>query len=402
MLYVLLYYGIIIIILMLVIFFIYVRLKYRFWAIQPVYHFYDVHFWFKNKGVIRETLPEKNRYTQTKTIKTRKFSDISEIKLNEIVRLLQLNYLRDGDNHFRPMTQNVAPYFVSHSAPAFISTFYTTKRLQVGTSTETIETQRLAGVITSRPLRVKFVRKGAEMEVYYVDYLCIDKNERKKGIAQQLIQTHEYNQSHLNHEIGVSLFKREEELTSIVPLCAYKVYCFDTKAWIIEPEMLSKRYALVKTDRQNVVYLRNFMVETEKLWDITVTTNISNLMELIETQNVYVYFVMRDEEIQSAYFFRKTCTNLDKYGEILSCFASIKSNELTTPDFVTGFKMALWKILTENTNYMYLCIEDISSNNHIIKNLKQKTPPMIVSTYAYFFYNFAHSPFLSNKVLIIN
>ena len=108
---------------------------------------------------------------------------------------------------------------------------------------------------------------------------------------------------------------------------------------------------------------------------------------------------MVDDHIISAYFFRKTCVQVEKNMEVLSCFASISK---TNDDiFIQGFKISFWKISAEN-NFGFSAIEDISDNDIIINNIKQKTKPIIVSPTAYFFYNFAYPTFKSNKVLIIN
>ena len=71
--------------------------------------------------------------------------------------------------------------------------------------------------------------------------------------------------------------------------------------------------------------------------------------------------------------------------EVLSCFASISN---TNDDvFIQGFKISFWKISAEN-NFGFSAIEDISHNDIIINNIKQKTKPIIVSPTAYFFYNY--------------
>jgi len=75
-----------------ILFFLYIRIKYRFWALQPVFHFYDLYYWFVNAGIIRKELPEKNRYTNFKNIKTYLFEDIKEQALKEIIILIQLNF----------------------------------------------------------------------------------------------------------------------------------------------------------------------------------------------------------------------------------------------------------------------------------------------------------------------
>ena len=60
--------------------------------------------------------------------------------------------------------------------------------------------------MTGRPLHV-VINNGmndAKFDVYYIDYLCVDKSYRKKGIAPEVIQTHYYNQSHINKNITVN------------------------------------------------------------------------------------------------------------------------------------------------------------------------------------------------------
>ena len=43
--------------------YIYIRLKYGFWAVQPVFHVYNLLYMFKPPGIINDLLPEKNKYT---------------------------------------------------------------------------------------------------------------------------------------------------------------------------------------------------------------------------------------------------------------------------------------------------------------------------------------------------
>ena len=47
-------------------------------------------------------------------------------------------------------------------------------------------------------------------------------------------------------------------------------------------------------------------------------------------------------------------------------------------------------------------IEDISDNECIINDICLRSHPIIISPMAYFFYNFAYSPFKSGKCIIIN
>jgi hypothetical protein len=401
------------IVLLLIVFFIYIRIKFRFWALQPVFHFYDLYYWIANIGIIQEELPSKNRYTNFKNIKTISYDILSDQNIKDFVWIVQLNYLRNKENKFAPDQSNIMPYFKGHNHKSFWSFYYEPSFLLDSKTNTTISNENLIAVITGRPLNLTFYKnngknKKGEMDVYYIDYLCVEKMHRKKNIAPQLIQTHEYNQSHLNRKICVSLFKREEELTGIIPLTVYKTYCFNMRNWF-KPQGLRAKIQLLTGDKQNIYYLYNFINELTKKgkWDLTVLPAISNLMELVTTGNLFVKMLISEGEIIATYIFKKTCTFIEKDKEIISCIASFFQHPaLSKEEFIQGFKVALWSIIEqkekEPNKFKYLIVEDISDNNHIIENIKIKTHPIAVSPTAYFFYNFAHNPFKPNRILMIN
>ena len=393
------------IILCIIVFFMYIRLKYKFWALQPVFHFYDIYYWFINIGIIRKELPEINRYVNLKKIKTTCFENIDKLTKNEIVTLIRLNYLVNNENKYSPSLGNIAPYFIGHSDKTFWSYFFEPEFLIDNKTGKTIENNKIIGIITSRPLHVKInsLRKDAEFDVYYVDYLCVNKNWRKKNIATQLIQTHEYNQSHNNTQICVSLFKREEELTGIVPLTIYKTYCFHfTHKFWNQLKQLDTRITLLTGDKQNMYYFYNFINEVKNNWNIMIYPEISNIIELVVTNNLFVKMLVVNGDIDAIYIFRKTCTFIEKDKEIISCIASIKGPILTNEEFITGFYLSLMSIVKQNQNFNYLTIEDISNNTRIINNIYTHSHPIVVSPMAYFFYNFAYNSFKSENCLIIN
>lgn len=394
------------ILLILTIFFIFIRLKYRFWAVQPVYHFYDVYYWFTNVGIIRHELPEKNRYTNFREIETISSDKVSDVKLRDFTDLIQLNYLRNHDNTFIPEKDNIMPYFEGHNSPSFFSFFWQPDVLIDMKTNRTIDTKTLIGAITSRPLNVTIYNNTViNFSVFYVDYLCVKKGFRKKNIAPQLIQTHEYNQCHLNQNMCISLFKREGELTGIVPLTAYNTYMFDMKNWTDPPTPLHSKTTLLVGDSQNMYYLNNFLKETSKtnnIWDITIVPEMTNLISLVKSKNLYIYMLLTDMEIEAVYVFRNTCTHAEKGKKILDLIASHKTNTVSTSVFIQGFKNALWAILLDNPTYHYLSIEDISDNKYIIDNIQKKTHPTFTYPTAYFFYNYARSPFKSHRAFIVN
>jgi GNAT superfamily N-acetyltransferase len=354
----------------------------------------------KSPGIINESLPEKNKYTNFKNIDTILFSEITSLQSQRFLNLIKTNYLQNKDNIFAPQSENIVPYLTGHNDKTIVS-FYNEDNLLMDLKKGTmVNDKKIIGAMTTRPVYVVINNgdKEAKFRAYYVDYLCVDKFHRKKGVAPQLIQTHHYNQRQLNKNIVVSLFKREDELTGIVPLCVYSTYGFPVTTWT-KPLELSGEYKLVEINAQNFHFLFSFVRENSKKFDIVINTEVTNIIELLKTKNIFIYAIIVDDNIVCSYFFRKTCVQIEKGMEVLSCFASISNTNDQV--FIQGFKISFWKIAAENY-FGFAAIEDISDNNIIIDDLKQKTKPLIISPTAYFFYNFGYPTFQSNKVLIIN
>ena len=120
--------------------------------------------------------------------------------------------------------------------------------------------------------------------------------------------------------------------------------------------------------------------------------------------------LLKDDAVKAAYFFRKSCTFIKDGEEAISCFASLngmqeKENETGNNGnkiFIHGFKLAISTICLKDPGFCYAIVEEISDNNLIIENLKEKTWPDFVIPAAYFFYNYAHATIPAKRTLIIN
>ena len=376
----------------------YIKINFRFWSEQPVFHIYDFTYYLSQPKIINTELPEKNKYCNFKAIETYKYENTSLIKMDKFVKCICSNYLQNGGNQFIPEKNNIMPYFEGHNSSSFFS-FYWEPELLVNTSLETIKTKKLVGIMTTRPLHIT-VKSSIVFDAYYVDYLCVDKKHRKNGIASQIIQTHHYNQRHMNRNINVSLFKREDNLTGIIPICVYKTYCFDMSRWtkIID---LDASIKMIECNSTNIQYLTEFMKEIcPKKFEFYCISEISNMLELIKTKNIYIYMLIEADEVECVYFFRKTCTFIEEGNQCISCFASICRPKYDLDIFIHGYKVAIIKICKQ-VNFCYNILEDISDNLYIIQNLLEKTIPRIISPTAYFFYNYICHSFKPKKVLVI-
>jgi hypothetical protein len=384
---------------LIIFFFIYIKLKYHFWSIQPVFHFYDFYYWIKNVGIISTNLPNKNKYTNFNNVKT--YVSLNENQWKNITTFIQLNYLKNKNNTFHPKINNIQKYFIGHNHPCYWSFYNIDDIIHNTKNNNIIKNNKIIGTISSRPL--KCIIGNINFDLYYVDYLCVDKKYRKKNIAPQLIQTHEYNQSHYNKKISVSLFKREEELTGIIPLTCYDTFCYNVSDFVNDEDTdldLDINIKILTCDKNNIYYFYHFMKEYSHKWNIHIFPTISNLYNLIDSKNIFIKMLIIDTEIIAAYIFKKTCTYLDKNKQVLSCIGSINGTQLNNNEFIDGFKISLSSLIdsNENENLHFLSIENIS-DNQILNNY---TNCLLKSPTAYFFYNFAHSPFKSNKCLIIN
>ena len=383
--------------------FIYIRIKFRFWALQPVHHVYDMFYYFFPPGIINFSLPEKNRYCNFKDIETLDFQYLEDFKREKFVNFINKHFLRNNENIFSPKKENIIPYFTSHNTSCFFSFYYNNEPLVENKTNETVLNKRIIGVMTTKPVNI-FINNGnkdAIFDAYLVDYLCVDKSYRKKGIAQEIIQTHHYNQSYANKKIKVSLFKREGEITGIIPLCVYHSYAFDTSIWD-KPKRLNPKIALIEINKTNIYHLIDFIKLNKTNFDIVISTDVSNLLELIKSSNVVCYIVNEttSHNILCVYFFKKTCTFIQKEVEMISCFASINCCKKKDV-FIMGYKLALYKIKKRNLTFRVNLIENISDNNIIIDNILVNSQPMFKSITGWFFYNFAYKTFNSNKCLII-
>ena len=169
--------------------YVYIRVKYGFWVLQPVFHIYDFGYMMKPPGIIDSSLPAKNKYTNFREIDTIVISDLTSIQRQRFVNLIKANYLQNKDNIFSPQSENVLPYFIGHNDKSFISFFYKDDHMIDLKKGTTITDRKIIGAMTSRPLHIIINNgdKDAKFDAYYVDYLCVDKLHRKKGIAPQLI-----------------------------------------------------------------------------------------------------------------------------------------------------------------------------------------------------------------------
>jgi len=420
---------------------IYLKSKYGFWYYQPVIHSYDLFRLLQKPGIISPDLPSLNSsasqrflITDPKTLYTSKVSDLTSRECTHFQALIIRHYLHTHDgNVYEPKSTNIWTYFIGHEYPCFISfynepIYYLDDVISpISLANNIIEDRVPIGSITSRPLNIYFnnVPVPVPVPVYYVEFLCVNKKNRKHGIAPKLIQTHEYNQRHKNTKISVSLFKHEDHiLQGIVPLVVYSTYGFPITKWMkTPPPKIHPPYKMVAITPENIPDLIDFMKSQRTVYDVFIEPSIANVIELIKTDNIFIHVIFdlnsstsssaSGQQIVAAYFYRKSCVRIeDGQGEVLTLFGSLlnsnpntdlnpENNVDLTTLFILGFKNSFYTIAKKH-QFGFCGIESISQNITIINHLTNKTKPTIISPTAYFFYNYIYPTVHSTQIFILS
>ena len=389
--------GIGIIILLLLLFKFYIRIKFKFWSIQPVFHYHNLLYWIHPVGIINRKLPKTNRYCNFLNVNVTSFEERKPSEIDEIIGLLQGHYYRSEDGNYFPTLSSFSSYFVGNNSKTFISTYYKFITLLNNNNLTRVRDKQLLGVMTTRPINIT-LKKNITFPCYYVDYLCVHGKYRKKGIAPEIIQSHEYIQRHQNKKVVVSLFKREGQLTGIVPLTSYKTYQFVVSN-IIRRGALHAKMNFIEINKLSLHLFVNFIYSQKDKFDCFALPDIANLINLITNNTYKIYAIVEKHNLTACYIFRNTHMQYVD-GKAIEIFASI-SNCASDLIFINGFMIALYKY-SKSLRAKLITIENISHNYKIIDYiLSLNISAKAESPTAYFFYNYSMRQFLSQNVLLI-
>ena len=374
------YYFLILILILYIILFCYIKIKYAFWNIQPVFHYYNILYWFTSNRVINNELPVVNKYCNVREIKTFKYTDLTNIDKQYIINFLKSFFLRTDIVNYLPSIKSFESNFANNIYPSFISIYSNDTSLFDYKKNNKIDFKEIISVMTTRPLYISLYNR--DFPIYYVDYLCVHNLYRKKGIAPQIIQTHELNQRHNNKNVKVSLFKREGEINGIVPLVFYYTYGYKK---IDVYKIHDHSVSVVQVTKSSVYKFLEFFKLNKHLFDCCITPHISNLISLIENKIIFIYLLKQADDILGCYIFKDTDTlyNNKKSIECISSISAIKNDNINL--FYKGFTLAYYNI-TKQIKSKTLLIENVSHNNQIINKINNEC--FLYSPTAFFLYNY--------------
>lgn len=411
----LLNYILLIIIIIYLLFRFYLYKKFGFWIYQPVYHFHNIYYWF-HSGVINNDLPKINKFCNFYNVKTENFNNIDDCILDQIINLIHKNYYSSNNSIYLPSKESFISHLEGNNSQSFVSIYTKKTSIDISLNDLSFNLEKIVnipntiiGSMISKPLNISFINEKFKTKIYYVDYLCIDKNYRKSGIASEIIQTHEYIQAHKNNKYQISLFKREGNLTGIVELSKFNSYLYYINN-IKERNFPYGNVNLIEINKQNIQLLIEFLEEEKNKFEIFIVPDLTNLLNLIIHKTYYIYGLLVNHKLKSIYFFKDSFMFYkenkeykEKNNKCIEFFASINGvnniKDVNDELFINGFISSLSKISKKEFQYIY--IESISHNYLILNEMLKQVESIYINPVAYFFYNYAKNPIKSNKLFIL-
>jgi hypothetical protein len=332
------------------------------------------------------------------------FVDATDGEKQAFVNLLQCFLLPSENAVFVFNLENLETYLGGHMFSSYLSLYD-----RSGIEPSKIENNRNPiACISSRSGELYIM--GYKGPIYYIDFLCVKREEDFKKISRTLLQTHIYKQqlidemetkTHLGSQmVLVSLFRREKELlTGIVPLTRFQTVYYEIPQ-INKKMELSDHVILIHIDHTNVNSFIDFLESSQSRFECFLRTDIANLIGMIKSGTLYVYCLKRKEDILSVYIFRATRMSYAGLGGILQLVCTIH-NSSSLPLFINGFINSVFEVIRTIPVYKVLMVDEIGDSTLITNHIGGRIIQRHLT--AYYLYNMVvpYSPLRSIGCFIL-
>ena len=380
----------------------YIRVKMRFWHLQPVFHYYNLRYWFKPPGIILPKTQQTqiyNKYVNILNIQTSALDDaIPERLIVQSAHFIKDFFVRDKTAMYKPSKDNIFAYLQNGSHPGFLSV-YTQNQLLLSQGAPLTMDKEILAIITARPLIVRRKDQDATFHTYYIDNLCVKPSHRKKGLAPQMIQTFYYNLTRMRPQVQTFLFKREGTLTAIVPFLAYTTYCYDISQFKL-PATPEGLHVCLDLAPAQLYLFTNFIITARVRFAWSVFPDVSNIAHLLKTNNISIYGILTKttQSIIAVYVFR----HLELYygtKKTIECVMIVSSPSCTPAFLYQGFQQALHKVQSKGGMTIGMLLMDELGDAAIVRKALP-IKPYFSSPTALYFYNYACYTCKSEEALV--
>jgi ribosomal protein S18 acetylase RimI-like enzyme len=444
----LLQYGV----LLLVLFFLtataYIRIKMKFWHLQPVFHLYDLRYWVQPPGIIKPELPVGNKFLNIVNIQTVAITDEDDtdpdkaVALN-VVRacaLIQQHFVSDQRVRYQPTKADLLAYLQHSNHSGYLSFYKKPKMLfetsklfvpadvaeasALPTSEAALDHYSLVAVSSARPLNVLGTsRSGANFVTYYIDNLCVEPAYRQQGLAPQMIQTQCHQLRHLNKKIQTCLFKREGALTAIVPLVAFHTAAFWMASLHFPP--LHASMTCIDVNVKQLGLFADFVKAERGRFTWSIMPDLSNIAGLLMAGCLSIHLLTQVGQSLALYVFRhpklyykmgptsmKGLTTSQQQQapeqQAIELITVVKGTAISTELFVAGLGLALKQARTRaaaggtgGAVSEVLLLEQVADAVQLGEAIKTSSAPLFTSPTAFYWYNYAAYTCEPSKFLIL-
>lgn len=349
--------------------FIYIKLAFPFWNIQPVYHSYD--FWrclysrpFRIYGKFHPSV--KTKYCRPENVVIVPFSNATMEQKKAFVNMVQCYFVKDEKTMCMFHLENLESYFSGHVYGSYLSLY--TDVLYKSVKEEVIREEKPRGCISSRS--GELVVRGHKENIYYIDFMTVMRGAEDKKIQREMFETHIYKTGLVEWKdlvvepIRVWMFKHMGDLPGIVPMVRFmtSVYEIPNNPGFFEMgAKYPEHVVLVEIDKGNIRKMTDGLELARSKFSFFGITDVANLVGLVKSGVMYVYILERMGEIVSMYFFRDTRLCLEDEGSILELVGSVvlQGSPLL---FRGGFLGSMGRIVKKNGIYKRLRVDNITDN----------------------------------------
>jgi hypothetical protein len=385
-----------------VLFVTYFKLRYPFWSKQPIFYYHDIKNLFFPQGIIETSLPNFTNKVD-KSIDFKKAETLTDKEITNLTTLLNNHFMTEPHEKYIPSSDFIMDHLLCKNIASNVSLYY-----------EKVYGD-LIGLMTCSSK--KLYKKELQLDIGYIDNLCVDKKHRGKNVAGKLIQNHYVRERYLQ-KTDVFFFKHEGSSRPFVPLTIYNCYFYDLNEFPkIQITQHKLNIVLIGENTLSLLYdfymiLKNDVKKSNNRLKCLILDEFEHVSYLIKKQHIFVFVLMDENELQSFYFFRNNHTTYN--GKLsVECFACIKVNELRNTisntstsveqniensKFKLGFYLAIDYLKTID-KYEVLLLETIADTPTLIKNIDIQ--PYAHSKYYYYLYNYADKPVSSKNIVII-
>ena len=380
--------------------FVYIKLRYPFWNLQPVYHTYDFwrFFWRDPFFIYKKAV--SNKFVDIQIVDTIAYEDISEDHKKAVINLLQCYYIPSENTNFMFHLENLESYMIAHLSTSYISLYNRDSYI----SNDGSVIKEPLGCITSRSGSLQIGQWRTP--IYFIDLIAMHR-DAPLLYWRKLLQTHLYKQQLRTPEILGSLIKKEgEPYDGVVPFIQTASSLYDISQLIYEKKsdiILPENFILIDFHKGNIDLLFDFLEGSQKKFAVFCITDKPALLRMIEGKILFIYGIKKVNDIYAIYIFRDMRTVTEEQGNpkgILQLVGSI-GNTSSTDLFYRGFQLSLRSIIKRVPVFRLLAIEDIAHNGILYDRIGGFS--IAVNPLAYYLYNIVcpGSPFVGSQSFLL-